>query len=385
MQSDSHEYLRELEISNYKKFDKIHVKNIGRVNLITGDNNVGKTTLLEALMFPEDNELIMDFYHHTLCSRNIHYHVREKSSKNPIFPTTPYVQYIFKDLTKELIFKYVINNSAKEKKIEYLKLNNFTEVDKQLIRRTGTDIRNVPHWLKFYENNVPTVIDFLHYDEFNNASYYPNENFIESHINDNTEIERVNTYIENRYNKIINNFNTKTELIQLVNDFIPGTKDIELRPIGDLGSSKTKLIFISSDMTKGEYMPMTTYGNGFIRYFKMVLSLLMPESKTLKFAIDEIENGIHFTRLKPLWRVILKLAQDSNLQLFITTHSKECIEAFCEVAEEFKGLQNDLRLIEIKEVKMKDEVLHFAETSEFNEFNASIQSEINNRGGNLYV
>ena len=42
------------KIENFKKFDSLEVSDIGQFNLIVGDNNVGKTCLLEALLFDED-------------------------------------------------------------------------------------------------------------------------------------------------------------------------------------------------------------------------------------------------------------------------------------------------------------------------------------------
>ena len=47
-------HLKYLKIENFKKFDFLEVKDIGQFNLIVGDNNVGKTCLLEALLF-DDN------------------------------------------------------------------------------------------------------------------------------------------------------------------------------------------------------------------------------------------------------------------------------------------------------------------------------------------
>lgn len=38
-----------LEIRNFRAFEHMRIEQLGRVNLITGKNNVGKTCLLEAL------------------------------------------------------------------------------------------------------------------------------------------------------------------------------------------------------------------------------------------------------------------------------------------------------------------------------------------------
>ncbi len=53
--------------------------------------------------------------------------------------------------------------------------------------------------------------------------------------------------------------------------------------------------------------------------------------------IDEIENGIHYTNFDTLWRIIFQAGKEANCQIFATTHSKESIESFNRVQQEFEG------------------------------------------------
>jgi len=48
--------------------------------------------------------------------------------------------------------------------------------------------------------------------------------------------------------------------------------------------------------------------------------------------VDEIENGLHYSVLPDVWKLIFKTAKDLNVQVFATTHSKDCIEAFAQAA-----------------------------------------------------
>ncbi len=48
--------------------------------------------------------------------------------------------------------------------------------------------------------------------------------------------------------------------------------------------------------------------------------------------IDEIENGIHYTKHDAIWTLIFNLAMDKNVQIFATTHSKEMMKSFDKVA-----------------------------------------------------
>jgi AAA15 family ATPase/GTPase len=51
------------ELSNFKKCDSLSIDDIGQVNLVTGDNNVGKTCLPESLLVNDDlKRNVTNFY-----------------------------------------------------------------------------------------------------------------------------------------------------------------------------------------------------------------------------------------------------------------------------------------------------------------------------------
>jgi AAA15 family ATPase/GTPase len=73
--------------------------------------------------------------------------------------------------------------------------------------------------------------------------------------------------------------------------------------------------------------------------FGIALSLVNCEDGML--FIDEIESGLHYSVLPDVWKLIFKTAKDLNVQVFATTHSKDCIEAFTQAAiddEESDGM-----------------------------------------------
>ena len=43
--------------------------------------------------------------------------------------------------------------------------------------------------------------------------------------------------------------------------------------------------------------------------------------------IDQIEDGFYYDRLESIWRLIYRFATDNNVQLFVTTHSQDCLRA----------------------------------------------------------
>ncbi len=81
-----------------------------------------------------------------------------------------------------------------------------------------------------------------------------------------------------------------------------------------------------------ERLPLGHLGDGMQRMLSVALALV--NSKDGILLIDEIENGLHYLVQPDLWRLVFKLAQLLNVQVFATTHSWDCIEAFQEAAQE---------------------------------------------------
>jgi len=49
--------------------------------------------------------------------------------------------------------------------------------------------------------------------------------------------------------------------------------------------------------------------------------------------VDELEDGIHYSAFPSLARALIQIVSQTDVQLFITTHSGEIIDAFADAAE----------------------------------------------------
>ena len=81
-----------------------------------------------------------------------------------------------------------------------------------------------------------------------------------------------------------------------------------------------------------EPLPLRSLGDGINRIFGIVLALV--NSKDGLLLVDEIENGLYHGVQYELWKLILEIASRLNVQVFATTHSWDCIEAFQAAAHE---------------------------------------------------
>lgn len=69
--------------------------------------------------------------------------------------------------------------------------------------------------------------------------------------------------------------------------------------------------------------------------------------------IDEIENGLYHTSQEILWDIIFESSKAFNVQIFATTHSAECIEAFSSSVSRLNSEDDMARLFRIE--KKEDE------------------------------
>ena len=111
-------HLTYFKVENFKKFDSLEVNDIGQFNLIVGDNNVGKTCLLEALLFDEDEKQLISNFWIGLTKRGLRFQIEEVTKKmsnssitETLYPRENYfLKYIFGKLNTGLKFNFSQTN-----------------------------------------------------------------------------------------------------------------------------------------------------------------------------------------------------------------------------------------------------------------------------------
>ena len=73
-------------------------------------------------------------------------------------------------------------------------------------------------------------------------------------------------------------------------------------------------------------VPLKSLGDGAVRLFCVALALANCRDGFL--LIDEVENGIHYSLQQDFWKMVLQSAQENNVQVLATTHSWDCIAGF---------------------------------------------------------
>jgi len=100
-----------------------------------------------------------------------------------------------------------------------------------------------------------------------------------------------------------------------------------------------------------------TLGSGaesLVSMLLMLSELLCASEKdylSVVFLVDEIGAGIHYSKLEELWGFLLRLlSKYPRIQMVLTTHSQDCIDAFCKTfLNEEPGMAHIVRLHKFNE------------------------------------
>lgn len=318
-------HLTYFKVENFKRFDSLEVNDIGQFNLIVGDNNVGKTTLLEALLFDDEdyNQFLRNIANALEYNRKI------------ILPEDriSYLDFYSKNKNRPISLSYKYLDAHNQLLINKGVLNDLSEKDlRQLGAWTFNTINATKNLIKFEFNGKVEYKLALKQFLLEAAGYFPFIGF-----NSNSKYDIFN------FSKISVSTAKLGSLQTQLKYFIPNLVAIE---INNAIIPETPTIAIrESNM---DLQPLSQYGDGVVKLFKYLLELEFRENKRLM--IDEIDIGIHYSRMKEFLKMVIQSAKNKNVQIFATTHSKECIEYYKQALEE-TGLQDCGKVIRIADTR----------------------------------
>jgi AAA15 family ATPase/GTPase len=115
------------------------------------------------------------------------------------------------------------------------------------------------------------------------------------------------------------------KLLELISVVEPRLKKLRYAKI-----TKQPLIYADVGL-HGGLIPASQMGHAFCRMLTLYMEMLVTEAEIL--LIDEIENGLHHSVYENVWKGIGALAWSEDIQVFVTTHSEECVKAAAKAAK----------------------------------------------------
>jgi len=272
-------FIKNIEIKNFKCFEDFTAEGFGRVNLIGGKNNVGKTAFMEA------------------CYVNV-----QAQNLKCFIGSLQNIKYMRENLN-------ILDNRGIYNGQTFVEQSNHIFISSN-INQIHFRINENDGIKKYYFEFNQQIID-VNAKEFSfDFDFLPNIKFIDNFGLFNSEIKEGYLAVQKKdqeqfLNDILNQFDARIE------KFIGG----------DTPQCRVN----------GAWLDLTELGDGARHLVSIVVSLFKCENGTL--FIDELENGIHYSHLDKLWEIILTVSKEQNVQVFATTHSKECIESYARVAK----------------------------------------------------
>jgi AAA15 family ATPase/GTPase len=276
-------FINTIAIKDFKCFKDFQADGFGRVNLIGGKNNVGKTAFMEACFLGTNTKKQKDFFHSLLVI---------ELNRNPL------KEFEIVNDTNSFDFKF--SNS----------IITINDKDCSIADPFFSDtLYDIPE--KTYNNGVKEFLDFFQAKD--KPLNIKNHSFI--------------SQTSMRQNYIINCID-ELKLLQK-SDYLNKVLQEEFK-IEKIDVIQNKVMLLKD----GNFIELSEFGDGLKQFIAIFLSMYLNPDKIV--FLDEIENGIHYTLLDDLWKIILTISKEQNVQVFATTHSKECIESYAKVAKKLK-------------------------------------------------
>ena len=339
--------LKDIHIQNYRGIKDLKIKDFKRINLLVGDNNSGKTSVLEAttILYPD----LVTFFE-ILMLRELGFIAINNKNITDFAINLPSLnkQFYNRNYAKPFKIESNLTQSGAKKSDKKLSLEaslskNYTKFD-QIINTQDQRISEINSFIAKYSlGNKSQELGL----STNGTGKTIGESFGTKHV-----------FISDATPKVAQIFNAfepvarasrESEYVKILKIFEP-----ELCNIKQAGDD---LIFEKTDKStiSASYM-----GSGFLKFLSIFLTIDNLQNEAAIVSIDEVGNGLHPSKQEIFWEVMFEfLKKNKNLQIFATTHSDESVAALSKVFEKTgkKDLgEDEIRLFKIRKTS-KEEIL----------------------------
>jgi AAA15 family ATPase/GTPase len=346
--------LQSLEIENFRQFSHFTIPELGRINLLTGKNNSGKTSILEAI------HLLMANDHPAQVMTQL------QAIRGEITPTSDSHKYASEIINlfyqRELNFDHV------------LKITGFRDHDlRKLIMQIVSDRQSSNQIFTFDglsgKNQDLQSLKILIERQ---APEIDNPKYVGTLGDDQTILFEGDAYLKRSISRFQgSDFLTRTSLsaqeaaylysnlvltpaedwvLEAANIIDPGIQRIapkypEIEKIGLI----PKQGFFAKLAGNKNAISLANMGDGLWCALSIILAVANAKGKIL--LIDEIDIGLHYSVMTDLWKLIWKTAEELDIQVFATTHSRDCWEALAALVEQEEATSKEIMLHHISALK----------------------------------
>lgn len=315
--------IKEVHIQQFKGIKELHLENLKDINVFIGKNNSGKTSILEALEFFFDNNLVGEKLQN----------LRHYNQNGDIYGDTKIsvvfeIQDIFFELSDvhKTFKKYGKEIQISRINFEQSQVNKSYEIEGDQFINENTNIQNGTQLLTeirqiFGNNNFCYLpaIDGMRL-QGRNPNYYKNYYGENNDVTLRGGMKGVTSHLHNKKTRLQSAHETE-EFLERLKNFYP-----EFAQVGIEGENQLWTVFGEKRYTKT--IPFYNQGLGEVDTFELFWAMdpiskpnQIPPNKVELYLIDQPENHKHASLERKILQHIMQISKERKTQFFICTHS----------------------------------------------------------------
>lgn len=342
--------MKSIVIKNYKNIKDLSIDSLAPVNLIVGRNNVGKSTLLEAISIYAAGgniEWLKEILEFRGESVNIGYPLRDTDIEFENIMTEHFLSFfperkaIFSE-NNSIIIGEIENNSTHTGtlsiRLAHIAEEIFkTETGSHRSITTLTDEELLADQSSAYSSNlVGDGLEITFAEEIVVVPFYKRNPYSIAKIKGIPfEYIKTNDFQSTQNASLFDKISLSPEEKYIIEALHIIEPDIDkLNFLNDDLRTKRRIPYITLKGKEQRYR-LSSMGDGINRILTIILALLNCKGGIL--LLDEFETGLHYSTQIKLWKIIFMLSEKLNIQVFVTSHSQDCINSFVEANNKQKG------------------------------------------------
>lgn len=329
-------YLKDFNISSYRGIKDLSLTQLNHINILTGDNNSGKTSILELISTVNAPSSVESWV----------YYGRSSSFYNdflymfPIDEGEKQISYNFVDseLKKWDVYLQAEMEKTQIEENEMYYINGYTRTERDKIEDNMIDTNYLHLWTKVNQK-VYTLGNIFDFQKRITLSLRRKEQFkktvyVSPFVHSNEKL-----YLDD----VLRDRELFSEILKILQEFDENIINVS----GISVNGQMEYMIMSKNHVKA--LPLNVYGEGMKKAILLLGAILKAKDGIL--LLDEFETAIHTSSMNSLFSWLLESAIKLNVQVFLTSHSKEAIDKILRCSDK---LQSDINVYTLYRLEGKN-------------------------------